>query len=351
MLNFQLVQGPLDRAVNQCVLSEYNRLTGARIPIEEFEHWVQHSPAGPAWHALLQTDDGRVVGHTSLFPFRTEFGNLQLIPAKSEFSVLHADFRGMKIRGFEKAGKPAFVFILDQLFRKCLALGWGPIFASTNEKNQAFTRRIGLRPLEFPLSECILTLRPGDAARETPNLGRGQRAGLYAAGVAQRMMWSFARVLSRPSTLLESIPVDLETAPAVEDRLSFFEDPDSLRWRYFQDQYVRFGFDSGSSNYLIAKRGSRDRYLRVCQWRLESPGLARTLVPTLVRLAHKDRALGVRWAVYDSSPHSSELLSILKTFGFFCVRRVRIMMVHEKQPAFTSTSMWNMNDSLVTFDP
>src|ERR1700687_1267273 len=186
MLNFRLVNGPLERAANEAILCEYNRLTKARIPINEFEHWVQDGPVGPAWHALLETDDGRLVGHTSLFPFRSGYGDPRLIPAKSEFSVLHEDFRGIKIRGFEKVSRPAFIIILDQLFRHCIALGWGPIFASTNEKNQVFTRRVGLRPVEFPLWECLLTLRPKNAARETPHLDSRQRAVLFAAGVGQR---------------------------------------------------------------------------------------------------------------------------------------------------------------------
>jgi hypothetical protein len=100
MLNFRLVNGPLARPANEAILVEYNRLTGARIPISEFEHWVQDAPAGSAWHALLETDDGRIVGHTSLFPFRSKYGDSHLIPAKSEFSVVLEDCRGEKIRGF-----------------------------------------------------------------------------------------------------------------------------------------------------------------------------------------------------------------------------------------------------------
>jgi hypothetical protein len=351
MLNFRLARGPLDRQANEAILFEYNRLTKARIPIEEFEHWVQDSPAGPAWHALLETDEGRIVGHTCLFPFKTANGNAHLIPAKSEFSIVHEDFRKIKIRGFENVNRPTFIIILDQLFRHCIELGWGPIFASTNEKNQVFTRRVGLRPLEFPLWECLLTLRPKNAAKETPNINSRQRAVLFAAGVGQSLGWSLASFLFPRAEKIRTIPVDAETISREGTRLSFFEDRGSLKWRYLGGQYVRFADSSKPSSYLIAKRGSKDRYLRVCQWRLESPKMARDLVPAMVRLARQEQALGVRWAIYDTDPLSPELLTTMKTMGFLCAPRTRIMMVHEKQPTYTSLAKWDMNDSLFSFDP
>lgn len=351
MLNFRLVNGPLERSANEIILHEYNRLTRARIPINEFEHWVQHGPAGPAWHALLETDDGRIVGHTSLFPFRAEYGDSQLIPAKSEFSVLLEDFRGIKIRGFEKVSRPAFVIILDQLFRHCLSLGWGPIFASTNEKNQAFTRRIGLRPVEFPLWECLLTLKPGNAAQETPNIDYRQRAVLFAAGLVQFIAWSAASIFLSPSSDIRALPLDSGSISPNPAHLSFFVDTPSLNWRYLDGQYVRFALQSSPSNFLIAKRGSRYRYLRICQWQVASAKEARALVLPMIQLARKDGALGVRWGIYDNDPLSSGLLDVMKKLGFLCARRVRVVMVHEKQPEFLSPAMWNMNDSLFSFDP
>jgi hypothetical protein len=351
MLNFRLVNGPMERPANEAILREYNRLTGARIPINEFEHWVQNAPAGPAWHALLETDDGRIVGHTSVFPFRTGYGDPHLIPAKSEFSVVLEDCRGEKIRGFEKVSRPAFIIILDQLFRHCLSLGWGPIFASTNEKNQVFTRRVGLRPVEFPLRECILTLKPKDAAQQTPNIDSRQRAALFAVGLGQQIGWSVARFFQPVSKDVRSVPMDSNSISPDRVRLSFFEDPSSLSWRYLEGQYVRFALESNSANFLIAKRGSGDRYLRVCQWRLSSAKEAREFVLAMIRLARQDAALGVRWAIYDNDPLSSQLLPVLKKLGFLCAHRVRIVMVHQKHPDFLSPAMWNMNDSLFSFDP
>jgi hypothetical protein len=351
MLSFRIVRGPLPRAANEAILVEYNRLTRARIPIEEFEHWVQKSPAGPAWHALLETDEGRIVGHTSLFPFRAMHGGRRIIPAKSEYSILHEDFRKIKIRGFENVSRPAFVLILDRLFRHCIDLGWGPIFASTNEKNQAFTRRIGLKPLNFPLQECLLTLRPAKAARETPNIDPRQRAVLFAVGVGQRIAWSAANLLFSPAKDVLTVPVPTATIPSNGNCLSLFEDECSLKWRYLEMQYVRFASLSDPSAYLIAKRGSKDRYQRVVQWRMETSAQAKEIVRAMVRTALQDQALGVRWALYEGDPISTKIVSALKKFGFLCVPRVRIMMVHEQHPSFMSPAMWNMSDSLFSFDP
>jgi hypothetical protein len=351
MLSLRLARSPLPRAENETVLREYNRLTSARIPIEEFEHWVQKGPAGPAWHALLETDEGRIVGHTCLFPFRTSYRDANLIPTKSEYSVLHEDFRKMKIRGFEKAAKPAFIILLNQLFQHCLAQGWGPLFASTNEKNQVFTRKVGLRPLEFPLQECLLVLRPSKAARETPNIGSKERAALFVAGLGQRLGWSAALALMPNSNDVHSVPVGSSVLDQTADRLSFFEDRESLGWRYPDEQYVRFVSSNSPAEYVIAKLGCADRYLRVCQWRLVEPRLARSFVRTMVRRAESDGAIGVRWAIYENGAASAELVRELKKLGFLCAPRVRIVMVHHGAPQFQTTDAWTMNDSLFSFDP
>ncbi len=72
MLNLRIVRGPLQEHENEAILSEYNRLAKAVIPMNEFVHWVQKTPLGPAWHALLETDEKRIVGHTSLIPLAAE---------------------------------------------------------------------------------------------------------------------------------------------------------------------------------------------------------------------------------------------------------------------------------------
>jgi hypothetical protein len=350
VLNLRIVQSPLEDRENEAILAEYNRLTSSRIPVEEFVHWTRNSKQGPAWHAILMTDEGRIVGHTSVFPLRTGFGSKDLIAGKSEYSFLHEGFRSEKIRGFEKMSRSAFIIILDQLFQHCLKLGWGPIFASTNDKNQLFTRRVGLRETEFPFRDCLFVLRPRNAAKHTPNLTPRQRQALLVAGTSQRLLWSLARALGPRSNGLSRVRVR-EEIEAEKRRLSFFEDPDSLEWRYLDEQYTRFALRESPEDYLIAKHGSGDRFLRVCQWRLNPAKFTRSCLATLIREAQTHNAMGVRWAVYDDDPASLELVSRMRRHGFLCVNRVRTVMVHKDHPEFLDRAAWKMNDSLFSFDP
>ena len=85
MLNMRIAPSPLNEQDYEVILREYNRLASARIPMAEFVHWVQRGPEGPAWHAILETDEGRIVGHTSVFLLRAAYGS-EFLPAKSESS-------------------------------------------------------------------------------------------------------------------------------------------------------------------------------------------------------------------------------------------------------------------------
>ena len=350
MLNLRLTKSPLQKGEDEAILKEYNRLTSSRIPIDEFVHWVRNGPNGPAWHAILETDDRRIVGHTSLIPLRTAYGGPTFMAAKSEYSYTHEDFRSTPIRGFETVKRPKFLILVDQLFRHCQNEGWGPFFVSTAQANHPLSRRVGCRAAEFPVWECILVLRPIGAARETPNLTSRQRAILLIAGSAQRIPWSIAPIFLggingvRPGSLCGTVAPDT-------NRLSFFEDSDSLQWRYQKDQYVRFRIDGAPDDYLIAKRGSKDRYLRVCQWNINSAISVKRLILPMIRHAQSDKALGVRWAVYDDRETATRLVTEMRRLGFLCARRVRTVMVHTKDPKFLDPAMWKMNDSLFSFDP
>jgi hypothetical protein len=350
MLSLRITRSPLTSGENKQILCEYNRLTKARIPLNEFEHWVQNSPAGPAWHAVVETPESRIVGHTSLIPLVTSYAAPRLIPAKSEFSFMHEDYRSAKINGFEK-GRIKFLVIVDELFKHCLADGWGPYFVSTAEANHALSRRVGCKTAEFPLWECILVRRAFGAARETPNLSAKQRAGLFAVGLGHKLAWTGNRIVANGNGKIHTIQVGSSGVAPVTDRLSLFEDLGSLRWRYFEEQYVRFSFVGSPDEYVIVKRGEADRYVRVVQWKLQSAEKAGLLIGALVKRAQSDNALGVRWAVYQSDPIASQLVSAMKKRGFLCVRRVRTLMLHSKRPEFLEPANWNVNDSLVSFDP
>jgi hypothetical protein len=351
MLKMRIERAPLKESENRAILDEYNRLTSGRIPMDEFVHWVKDNPAGAAWHAILETEEGRIAGHTSVFPLRTSFAAGTVIPAKSEYSFLHENFRKEKIQGYESVSKPAFIILLDQLFKHCQEQGWGPIFASTNEKNQVFTRKVGLRAVEFPVWECLLVLRPADASRLTPNLTKWQRLGLFSAGMAHSTIWSLAAPLLSFANGICEVPVGKNGFPAESTRLSFFEDTASLQWRYLAGQYVRLGNESAPGDYVIAKRGSATRFLRVCQWRMEATEWFFQLLPALVREARRDGALGVRWAVYDGEPGAAKLVRQMRRAGFLCARRPRMVMIHKKEEKYLEPSLWKMNDSLFSFDP
>lgn len=350
MLDLRIVRGPLEGSENRQILSEYNRLTKARIPLSEFEHWVQKSPAGPAWHAILQTALGRIVGHTSLIPLKTSFAGERLIPAKSEFSFVQEDFRSAKINGFEK-GRIKFLVIVNELFAHCIKQGWGPYFVSTAEANHPLSRRVGCKTAEFPLTECLLIRNATGAARETPNLSRKQRVSLLAVGLGHKLAWTGNRIFSNGNGKVQPVAVGSGPVVPVTDRFSFFEDADSIRWRYFEDQYLRFSFEGSSEDYVIVKRGELDRFARIVQWRIRRIDRASVLIDALVRKVEQDKALGIRWAIYHGDPLAEGLERLLRRRGFLCVRRVRTLMLHSQKPEYAEATAWNVNDSLVSFDP
>jgi hypothetical protein len=351
MLQMRIVKAPLRQAEYETILGEYNRLTLANIPMNEFVRWVAEGPAGPAWHALLQTDEGRIVGHTSVLPIPAQFQRGQMIAAMSEYSFLHEDFRKIKIHGYESLSKPTFIILLDHLFQHCLKEGWGPLFASTNERNQVFTRKVGLRPAEFPLRECLLVLQPSNAARHTPNLSKKQRAALFTTGLAQKSLWSVARHFARGKNGVHEVPMGSQSFWPLPDRLSFYEAKESAEWRYLRDQYVRYAVGYDSHDYIIAKRGKHDRYMRVCQYHLGSVESINSVMRALLQKAREDRAMGIRWAVYESERISEELVSRLRWHGFLCANRVRTVMVHKNFPEYLQSAIWNMSDAHFCFDP
>jgi hypothetical protein len=351
MLKMRIVRAPLSEEENRVILDEYNRLTSGNIPLGEFVHWLADGPEGPAWHAILETEGGRIVGHICAFPLRAGHAASCLIPAKVEYGVVHEDFRREKICGHETVGRPPFIILLDQLFRHCHEQGWGPLFASTNAKNQVFTRKVGLRPIEFPVTECLLVLRPLNAAGCTPNLRTWQRTALYAVGLAHSAIWPLAARILFSANGIKEVPTWQGNGISKDRLFSFFEDVESQRWRYPGGQYVRFEMRQHPGEYLIAKRGSDSGYLRICQWRLDSAGSFLPLFAALVREARKGKAVGVRWAVYDGDPAAKSLVKQMKRAGFLCARRNRIVMIHKKDEKYLDPALWRINDSLFSFDP
>lgn len=351
MLNLRVVRGPLKDEEYAAILTEYNRLTGSKIPLEEFVHWVKESPVGPSWHGILETDEGRIVGHDVAIPMPNGTGTSGVIPAKAEYGVLHEDFRSQKVRGYETSPRPAFLVLLEQMFQKTMEFGWGPIFTSTNEKNQVFTRKVGLRAVEFRLWECLLILKPGKAAAETPNLTKWQRAAFFAAGLAHGAVWPVAASLLRGVNGIQAAGLYGRVADSAETRIAFFEDEAALKWRFLDGQYVRYAFEERDGDYLIAKRGGEGKYLRVCQFRLDAKRSVLPILGALVRQARKDGAAGVRWAVYAGEAGGDALVQQMKRSGFLCAPRKRTLMVHKQEAKYLEAGAWKVNDALFSFDP
>lgn len=351
MVTLQILRGPLNDRQNRAILDQYNRLTAVQIPMKEFARWVQDGPAGPARHALLETEDSQIVGHTSLIPLRATFQGTDVTAAKSEYSFVLPEFRSAKILGFEKTARPRFLILVDQLFRHCAALGWGPFLISTTPALHKLGPRVECYPVEFPLYECLLVLRGLPAARSTPNLNSWQRAGVAAAGVFQAALWRTVWHGSPNGNGLRSLGVAAEPAEEAGGALSFFQDKDTLGWRYLSDQYERMIVDASPGNFVIVKKGAEDRYLRVCQWNLKSGASAKPFVKGLVSRARAQKALGVRWAVYGHEPDAQELVQNLRRLGFLCVERTRTELIHSKNQGFRTASAWKLNDAMFSFDP
>ncbi|MGO9589687.1 MAG: hypothetical protein ACLP3K_06535, partial [Candidatus Acidiferrales bacterium] len=313
--------------------------------------WIQDGPVGPAWHALLETPDAEIVGHTSLIPLRTAYRGTPITPAKSEYSFIREEFRSVKIQGFERSARPKFLILVDQLFRHCATLGWGPFLISTTPALHKLGPRVQCYPVDFPLRECLLILKPWASARSTPNLTNWQRAALFFVGGLQSILWRVIPTRSGGGSRVRSIPIASCAVEEFPELLSFFEDEDSLRWRYLEGQYERLAIESLPLDYTIVKRGGEERYLRVCQWSFTSSDSVAPFVKTMVRMARTQSALGVRWAVYGHEAAAQKVVARLRRLGFVCVSRVRTELIHSENQELRTPAAWKMNDAMFTFDP
>lgn len=347
MLNLRLVRGPLDQRQNEQILKEYNRLTSSQIPMAEFLHWIQDSPDGPAWHAILETDEGEIAAHSCLIPLRLASLEKQITAAKSEYSFIREEFRARKIRGFENSTRLKNLTIIDELFRHCESAGWGPLLISTSSAVHRLYRSVRCYPVNFSVWECLLILRPWKAASTTPNLSRLQQLLLFLSGILQRVVWSIFSLFSHSK---KSYPVDLADVPG-EDAAAFFMDSDSRRWRYPEGQYEVLALDPEGLEHVIVKSGSGDKYLRVCQWRLASDRAASAVASRLIAMAPSQNALGVRWAVYGDEEAAEKLSRSLRQSGFLCVRRVRTVLIYSKEQEFLQAKSWSLTDAFFSVDP
>lgn len=352
MLNLRIVRSPLDASENEAILSQYNQLTSSRIPLHEFVHWLQKGPAGPAWHAILETDTKEIVGHTCLIPFWSKCEGRQLVAAKSEYTFIREEFRGAQIRDVQKMARPRNLILIDRLFQHCATQGWGPFLISTFPSLHRLGPSVACYPADFPLRECLLILRPWRAARETPNLSSRQRSVLFITGLFQSVCWNVVLLFS-PRFAGLTLPANEGSLPVTDSSLSFFQDEESLRWRYPSDQYMHLSAAPNGQEqaHVIVKKGSPERYLRICQWRLGSNQPTFSLIRSLVQVAKREDALGVRWAVYGGEEDARRLTSRMRTFGFLCVARMRTLLLFSQDRQFLAADKWKLTDAMFSFDP
>jgi len=351
MLDLRIVRGPLQPRQNEAILSTYNELTSSRIPLQEFLRWTQDSPAGPAIHALVETEAGEIAGHTCLIPFTAARAGEPARPAKVEYSFLREEFRAEKIRGFESSAQPRFALITNQLFERCLAEGWGPFLISTTPALHPLARTIGCQPADFHVTECLLVFKPCRAARQLPNPRWWHGVLFGMAGIFQSAAWGALPWFSSRANEIQSVPLSGCSFSATSPGLSFFEDQASVQWRYLEGQYERLAFGPSSQGCIIVKNGWTERFLRVCQWQFPTEQSAFPVITKLARMARQQNALGVRWAVYGDAPESAELVRQMRRLGLLCVRRIRTILIHSRDKTFLSPAEWNLTDAMFSFDP
>lgn len=348
LLSLRVVRGPLPLRENETILGEYNkRIEPPLIPIGEFLHWVQKSPEGPAWHAILENESHGIVGHQCFIPLRANHQGRRIVAAKSEYTFLHEDFRTTKIRNFDGIGRPTHIVAAHQLALRCQKEGWGPLLISTipSLRRRGF---YGFIATDFPLWECLLVLRPSHAARHTPSLTGWQRGCLLAGGAVQGAVWGAASRFTSHDRHLHFEQTDANHPSELSGSLSFFGDPESLQWRYPASDYRRLALTGERAGYLIYKRGSENQYMRVCQWLLNEE-LKLSQIGGLVDVAQRDGAMGLRWAVYGSNERARALVQRLRRFGFLCVPRARTIQVKSNEVEFLKPENWDLTDAMFSF--
>jgi len=350
MLSLRIVRGPLTDRENEFVLREYNRLTASRIPMNMYLRWVQGSPDGPAFHALLDTDQGEIAGHFCLIPVRAEGAGRKLTAAKAEYLFVREGFRSAPVRGFEDAPKPPAILLLEQLYRRCSQEGWGPFLASARQELHPLHRLAGCRPADFAVRECLFILKPWKAATQTPNLSAKQRVGVFLWGLAQRGVWPLAAAFRSGANGARTIPLHSREIKPGEERLGLFRDKRAVQWRYPEQDYMRLALDDHPDDFLIAKRGSQERFLRVCQWGLKPDSGIKSLAFALIEEAKAEGGCGVRWAVYAGSDASERIVRELRGMGFVCPPRMRWLLLYTTDRALLEPDLWRISDAFFNFD-
>lgn len=354
MLSLHIVRGPLDETLNLAILNGYTGLSGATVTPENFLRWMQQSPDGPALHALLKTENGNIAGHCSLYPVPMNIAGERATIAKAEYLFVKEEFRKETVQGYEGSMKPAALLLLENLYKSARDLGWCRCLASAPVPVAPLHTLAGLRRIDLPLTECLLTLRPWRATHSNQHLPKSRRLALAAVGTLQRPFWTLRAKSTRHIHVVPAA-TPAPRAGALDRNISLSNDPDFLAWRYSPSEYFRLRAATSEDLGVIAKRGLARDYLRVCHssYAANHGNPQPTLEPmlgALVAAALEEEAVGVRWAVYDNGTPQNELVSIMRKMAFLCVRRVRTIYAQGLSPAELKPAAWHLEDSLFCFD-
>ena len=333
----RLTRGPLRDVEYDAIRAAYDRLTDNTTSPRNFRRWLVESPAGPAFHAIVE-NDGVIAGHCCLIPIPFRVRDQSVVAAKAEYLFLEKSSRREPIEGLSSRLPPS-VTLLRALYEAAARIGWGPYFLSAPPEVARVHRMAGCRPMLLPLHECLLTLRPVAAALGTPNLTSVRRAAMLAVGLAQQGGRLFVPLVGTRS---------VDAGPVARPPLQLPEDDAFRSWRYDPAEYAVVRVEGAE---LIVKRGGASSYARVIEARVSGSVDIRSMLRQLVAIAHAGRALGVRWAIYDDGAIPKEIIAALKRNGFVCVRRTRELLTYaEGSERVLAPGSWDANDFYVTFD-
>ena len=171
---------------------------------------------------------------------------------------------------------------------------------------------------------------------------------MLLGGAVQRTV-SWPAVFFPPDdTDLRPTSIDVHDVPQYGGALSFFEDLDSLRWRYASGDYERIAFGATSA-YLIHKKGTANQYMRVCQWLMDHTELTFSRIARLIQVAQGDGAMGIRWAIYGDADAVRAQVQRLRRAGFLCAPRTRILQIKSQNPDLLIPENWNLTDAMFSF--
>ncbi|MGH9736616.1 MAG: GNAT family N-acetyltransferase [Candidatus Acidiferrales bacterium] len=352
-LDLRVIVGPLSLADRTRILSQYNRLTGSRVPVQQFRRWTEQSPSGPALHALVETKDGRIAGHCALVPFALQGSAGPLTVAKEHYFFLSEEYPSQPVQNFSESKRSAAALLLEQLHLHASEQGWQSVLACVPPQLEPIHDALGYRPVDFTVRDCFFILHPIRAWRTMHKLQLATQASLFAVSAAN---WAYASCISpfqrtrglvRRSRIVDHFGSLSRHAP---HRISLSDELEFLRWRYSESSYAPLVVNDGSDGYVIAAKGTPFAFARVCQFQVPSLRSVRSIIDRLLRDARASHAVGIRWSVYGSGDEQDRLVAELRKRTFLCIPRNRRILVSSRDPELTSAANWNLSDSLFTFD-